>query len=483
MATQGGNYVGGEWRDATTGETFTVTNPAHTSETVAEYPLGDDRDIDEAVDAANGALASWAETPGPERGAVLRRAGDALADRKDEATATLTREEGKTHAEAAPEVQRAIDIFYHYASKASEIGGTVKASSSRDTTLYTTREPVGVAGLVTPWNYPIAIPAWKLAPALAAGNTVVCKPARLAPGTATILAECLEEAGIPDGVFNLVNGSGSTAGARLIEHPDVDAISFTGSSAVGEQVYQDATDDGKRVQTEMGGKNPAIVMPSADVEEAVDIVAAGAFGVTGQACTATSRALVHEDVLDAFVDGIVEAAEARSIGPGDEGYDTGPQASESELDGTLEYIEIAQNEGATLATGGDRVTDDPCGDGYFVEPTVFTDVERDMRIANEEVFGPVLAVLPVSDFEDAIDVANGVDYGLSASIVTDDHGEANRFVDEIEAGVAKVNEKTTGLELHVPFGGVKRSSSETYKEQGDAGIEFYTKIKTVYDNY
>jgi aldehyde dehydrogenase (NAD+) len=224
-------------------------------------------------------------------------------------------------------------------------------------------------------------------------------------------------------------------------------------------------------------------MPSADVDEAVDIVAAGAFGVTGQACTATSRALVHEDVLDEFVEGVVEAAEARTIGPGDEGYDTGPQASESELEGTLEYIDIAQDEGATLATGGNRVTEGFCEDGYFVEPTVFTDVERDMRIANEEVFGPVLAVVPISDLEDGIEVANSVDYGLSASIVTDDHSEANRFADEVEAGVVKINEKTTGLELHVPFGGVKRSSSETYKEQGEAGIEFYTKIKTVYDNY
>jgi aldehyde dehydrogenase (NAD+) len=233
----------------------------------------------------------------------------------------------------------------------------------------------------------------------------------------------------------------------------------------------------------MGGKNPAVVMPSADVDDAVDMVAAGAFGVTGQACTATSRAIVHEDVVDEFVVGIVAAADARSIGPGDEGYDTGPQASQSELEGTLEYIDIASNEGATLATGGERVTEGPCGEGYFVEPTVFTDVTPDMRIANEEVFGPVLAVLTVSSLDEAIELANSVDYGLSATIVTDDHSEANRYVDEVEAGVVKVNEKTTGLELHVPFGGVKNSSSETYKEQGDAGIEFYTKIKTVYDNY
>jgi aldehyde dehydrogenase (NAD+) len=483
MADTYDNYIAGEWNGASSGETFTVTNPADTDEEVARYPSGTGEDVDEAVSGARSALDDWPDTPGPERGTILRTVGDLLADRKEEATERLTREEGKTLAEAAPEVQRAIDIFYYYATKASEIGGEVVSASGRDTNLYTTREPVGVAGLVTPWNYPIAIPAWKLAPALAAGNTVVCKPARLAPGTAQILAECLDEAGIPDGVFNLVNGSGSAAGAALVEHDEVDAVSFTGSSAVGERVYQDATDDGKRVQTEMGGKNPAVVMPSADVAEAVDIVAAGAFGVTGQACTATSRALVHEDVIDEFVDGIVEAAEARSIGPGDEGYDTGPQASESELEGTLEYIDIAQDEGATLSTGGSRVTDGPCAEGYFVEPTVFTDVERDMRIANEEVFGPVLAVIPISDLEDGIAVANGVDYGLSASIVTDDHTEANRFADDVEAGVVKINEKTTGLELHVPFGGVKRSSSETYKEQGNAGIEFYTKIKTVYDNY
>jgi aldehyde dehydrogenase (NAD+) len=483
MAAQHANYVDGEWIPAGSGATFAVTNPAAPSETVAEYPAGDESDIDDAVAAARAALDDWADTPGPERGAMLRAAGDALAERKDEATETLTREEGKTHAEAAPEVQRAIDIFHYYGAKASDVGGKVAASSGRDTRLYTVREPVGVAGLVTPWNYPIAIPAWKLAPALATGNTVVCKPARLAPGVVQIITECLDDAGIPDGVFNLVHGSGSTAGSHLVQHDDVDAISFTGSSAVGHQVYDDATDDGKRVQTEMGGKNPAVVMPSADVDDAVDMVAAGAFGVTGQACTATSRAIVHEDVVDEFVDGIVAAADARSIGPGDEGYDTGPQASQSELEGTLEYIDIASNEGATLATGGERVTDDPCGEGYFVEPTVFTDVTPDMRIANEEVFGPVLAVLTVSSLDEAIELANSVDYGLSATIVTDDHSEANRYVDEVEAGVVKVNEKTTGLELHVPFGGVKNSSSETYKEQGDAGIEFYTKIKTVYDNY
>jgi len=278
-----------------------------------------------------------------------------------------------------------------------------------------------------------------------------------------------------------VTGPGSEVGDELTRHDRVDAVSFTGSRGVGNTVYEAAAEDQKRVQTEMGGKNPAVVLPSADVAEAVDIVGAGAFGVTGQACTATSRAIVHESVHDEFVAGIVDYAEAIDVGPGLEGGEMGPQASRSELDGTLEYVETGSEEGATLETGGGRP--DGLQQGYFVEPTVFTDVAPEMTIARHEIFGPVLAVIEVGDYEEAVEVANGVEQGLSASVVTEDLGEANRFVRDVEAGVAKVNEKTTGLELHVPFGGMKASSSETYREQGDAALDFYTISKTVYMNY
>lgn len=473
------NFVNGEWTPSITGETFESYNPAQPADIVGQFQQSSEEDAEAAVNAAVAATDDWASTPGPERGRVLNRTATALEERKDELTETLVREEGKARPEAAGEVQRAVDIFNYYAAKARDLGGEVKASSSRDAHLYTVREPVGVVAAITPWNYPIAIPAWKLAPALAGGNTVVFKPASLAPNIARKLIECLEEAGLPDGVINLVTGPGSSVGATFSTHEDVDAVSFTGSSAVGGTVYEGATSDQKRVQLEMGGKNPLIVSDTADIEQAADIAAAGAFGVTGQACTATSRAIVYDDVYDEFVEAVVERARDIDIGPGLTNADMGPQVSESELRSTLEYIEIGQKEDATLEVGGAALDQE----GYFVEPSVFSDVTSDMQIAQEEIFGPVLSVISVDGFDEAISIANDTDYGLSASIATDNHTEANRFVKEIESGVVKINEKTTGLELHVPFGGVKASSSETYREQGDAGLDFYTISRTVYDNY
>ncbi|MFW6435403.1 MAG: aldehyde dehydrogenase family protein [Halovenus sp.] len=479
MPTEYSNYVGGEWTDAQSGETFETRNPANPDEVVAIYPESDAADTETAIEAAVDASVEWGSTPGPERGRILSRTSALLAKRKDDLTELLVREEGKTRSEASGEVQRAIDIFDYYGAKASDLGGTVRSSSARNTNLYTKNEPLGVAGLITPWNYPIAIPAWKIAPALAAGNAAVIKPASLAPGVVHELATALDEAGLPDGVLNVVTGPGSEVGDAIASHSDVDAISFTGSTAVGDAVYDTATDDGKRVQLEMGGKNPTVVSDSADVETAAEIVASGAFGVTGQACTACSRAIVYDDVYDEFVDAIVERAEAIDVGPGLDDPDMGPHVSQSELESTGDYVEIGESEGATLETGGEALD----RKGQFVEPVVFSDVEPDYRIAREEIFGPVLSVIAANGYEHALEIANAVDYGLSASIVTDDHTEANRFVNEAEAGVVKINEKTTGLELHVPFGGVKASSSETYREQGDAGLDFYTISKTVYDNY
>lgn len=483
MPSTNSNYVNGKWIDSESGEVFEVENPANTDEIVNRFQQSTADDVESAIEAAVAAQEEWASTPSPKRGAILQQTASLINDRKEEVTNTITKEEGKTITEAAPEVQRAIDIFHYYAEKARELGGTVKAASGTDKTLHTKKEPLGTVSLISPWNYPIAIPAWKLAPALATGNTVIFKPATVAPGASLKIFECLDEAGLPAGVGNYVTGSGREIGTPMAEHEDIDAVSFTGSTNTGTAVYQSATDDMKRVQCEMGGKNPTVVMQSADVEEAVDIVGAGAFGVTGQACTACSRAIVHESIYDQFLDGIIEYAESLQIGNGLDDADMGPHVTKDELESTLEYVEIAQDEGATLRTGGNRLEHGEFSQGYFIEPAVFSDVKPDMRIAQEEVFGPVLAVICVADFAQAVEVANNVEFGLSASIVTQDLTEAHQFTDEVEAGVAKVNEKTTGLELHVPFGGYKRSSSNTYREQGDSATDFFTSTKTVYMNY
>ena len=477
------NYIAGEWRDAESGATTESRNPAAPSEVVGEVAESDAADATAAIDAAVEAQDEWASTPGPERGAILRRTGSLLAERKEDVTETLVREEGKTWSEASGEVQRAIDIFHYYAGKAADLGGEVKQSSSRDTSLYIRKEPVGTVSIITPWNYPIAIPAWKIAPALATGNTVAFKPATNTGITGVRLVECLEDAGLPAGVVNLVTGPGKTVGDTLASDERVDGVSFTGSAGVGDIVYQNASANQTRALLEMGGKNPTVVCADADVDEAVDIVASGAFGVTGQACTACSRAIVHEDRYDEFVSRLTERAASIEIGPGLDDPGMGPQSSEGELSGTLDYIETGVDEGATLETGGGRPDGDDLDEGYFVEPTVFSDVDPEMTIAQHEIFGPVVAVIPVSDFDEGVEVANGVEQGLSASVVTNDLNKAHRFVDEVDAGVVKTNEKTTGLELHVPFGGMKASSSETYREQGDEGLSFYTITKTVYMNY
>lgn len=483
MAETHRNYVGGEWTEASTGETVAVQNPADTDTVVARFQQSDETDARAAVAAADAATSAWAETPGPDRGAVLNSVAKRLDRRQDALTELLSREEGKTTDEARPEVQRAIDIFYYYAQKAREFGGTVRPAGGDRRRLYTVKEPMGVAGVITPWNYPIAIPAWKIAPALATGNTVVFKPAPQAPGVGHEIVKAVAEAGVPDGVINLVTGPGESVGETFVTDERVDAVSFTGSSTVGNRVYSLATDAGKRAQTEMGGKNPVIVTESADVAEAVTIVGNGAFGVTGQACTAGSRAIVDSSVAEAFLDGIVDYAESIAVGAGTDGADMGPQISQDELDGTMEYIAVGQEDGATLLTGGDQPTGAAGQNGHFVAPTVFADVTPEMRIAREEIFGPVLSVLTVDGFDEAIEIANDVPYGLSASVVTDNHAQVHEFVERIESGVVKVNEKTTGLELHVPFGGVKDSSSNTFREQGEAGLEFFTTTKTVYENY
>lgn len=477
------NYIDGEWVESVSGDTLDVVNPADTDDIVGTFQQSNEEDANRAVKAASEANEEWANTPGPSKGAILREAARYLEDREDELTELLSREEGKTLSEAGGEVGRAVNIFYYYAEKAKDLGGISKAPSSQNSNLYTVKEPMGVAGLITPWNYPIAIPAWKMAPALATGNTVVMKPDASAPNVARALFEALDEAGLPDGVANLVTGPGDEVGSTITDHEDVDIVSFTGSRQVGDMIYEQATDDHKRVQTELGSKNPSVVMPSADLDNAVDIVGSGAFGVTGQACTGTERVLVHESVYDEFVDELVDYAENLEIGPGVDDPGMGPHVDEDQLEGTLDYVEQGKDEGATLTYGGERLEGDDYDNGYFIEPTIFTDVESDMQIMQEEVFGPFVGVMPVSDLDEAIEISNDVEFGLSAGIITENHAEANRYVDEVDFGVIKINEATTGLELHVPFGGLNASSSETYREQGDQAIEFYTIIKTIYENY
>lgn len=483
MPPKHSNYCNGEWVESESGEVLSVRNPAAKTEVVGQLHSSTAKDAKRAIKAAADAQDMWANTASPERGRVLRKAGSIANARKEELTETLVREEGKTWTEALGEVQRSIDILYYYAEKARDYGGKTKPASSTSRQIHTKSEPLGVAGLITPWNYPIAIPTWKLAPALATGNTVVVKPASQAPISIKKLVECLDGAGLPPGVVNFVAGSGSAVGGSIVSHDAVDAISLTGSTKTGDIVYQEAAKDQKRVQLEMGGKNPTVVMPSANIDEAVNIVGAGAFGVTGQACTATSRAIIHESVADEFLNGIVEYAESLEIGPGLDDPDMGPHVSKAELEVTLEYIDVASSEGAVLETGGHVLNRGVYHDGYYVEPTIFSGVESSMRIAQEEVFGPLLSVIEVNDRREALDVANDTSYGLAASIVSQNTNDISAFVDDIEAGIVKINEKTTGLELHTPFGGMKASSNELYREQGDAGMDFFTTTKTIYSNY
>jgi aldehyde dehydrogenase (NAD+) len=369
-------------------------------------------------------------------------------------------------------------MFRYFAGYARRTTGQTVPSNDPETFTYTVREPLGVVALVTPWNFPIGTPGWKLAPALATGNAVVFKPSSETPMIAKRLVELCAAAGIPDGVVNLVVGPGSTVGDELTTDDRVDGISFTGSTAVGRHIADAVATREVPIQTEMGGKNPLVVLPDADVEAAADAAVAEAFGGTGQACTATSRLLVHEDVAEAVTEAVVDRAESMSIGPGMEDPDMGPAVSADQDETNFEYVDLGLEEGATLRTGGTRP--DGLESGYFIQPTVFTDVDPETRLAQEEVFGPVLAVIEVADFEEALAVANGVEYGLSASVFTADMARAREFVDRIEAGVVKVNGTTTGSDIQMPFGGMKASSSETKKELGQSAYEFYTHKKAVY---
>ncbi len=474
------NYINGEWRHASTRKTFEVRNPAHRQQVVAEFQASGGEDAIAAIDAAAKAQDAWASMPPPQRGACLRRAGQALAKRRDEAATTLTREEGKPISEARGEVNRSIALLEYYAAQGYCLNGQTIPSTVPGRLLYTLRSPLGVVGLITPWNFPSAIPVWKAAPALLCGNTVVLKPASLAPTSAAIFAECLHDAQLPPGVFNLVTGSGGEVGDALVLDHRIRGISFTGSLAIGQSIMKKCAGRLIRIGLEMGGKNPHIVMEDAGLDRAVGDVIAGAFWSAGHKCTAASRAIVLAGVYDAFVEKLAQRTSELRVGDGlDEKTQVGPVVCESQIRSILDYVRVGQVDGAKLIVGGQRLTGGIYNEGWYMSPAVFVDVQPTMRIAREEIFGPVLCVMKAKDIDEAIALANDVEYGLSAAISTRSISGSLDFIRRIQAGVVHVNSPTAGLELQVPFGGMKDSSSG-YREMGGSALDFYSQTKTVY---
>ena len=450
-----------------------------TGETLATVPRSGAADIERAVAAAKEAFESWRLVPAPARGAVLFRLAELLREHKDELTDLMTREMGKVRAEAGGDVQEAIDMSQYMAGEGRRLFGQTTPSELPDKFMMSVRMPVGVVGAITPWNFPIAIPSWKLAPALVCGNTVVLKPAEDTPFLAARFVELLSEAGAPPGVVNIVHGFGEEAGAALVRHPDVPVITFTGSRETGIAVTKAAADELKHVHLELGGKNAIIVMDDADVELAVEGIVWSAFGTTGQRCTAASRVIVHRAVYDEVQRRLVSAAEAMRIGPGwESSTDVGPLINRAALDKVAGYTEIGKGEGAKLLTGGEAVP----GDGFFYRPTVFADVEAGMRIAQEEIFGPTTALIPVGSFEEAVAAANSVSYGLSSSIFTRDVNRAFRAMRDLQAGITYINAGTTGAEVHLPFGGTKNTGNG-HREAGQAALDVFTEWKSIYVDY
>lgn len=483
MPKQFRNLINGKWVDAKSGQTFENRNPARWNEVLGVFPKSGKEDVDEAVKAARKAFESWRLVPAPKRGDILRKVGDLLVARKEELARQMTQEMGKVLAETRGDVQEGIDTAYYAATEGRRLFGRTAPSELRNKFNMAIRVPIGVAGIVTPWNFPMAIPTWKIFPALLCGNTVVFKPASDTPASAQSLVEILLEAGVPEGVVNIVHGGGSDVGMAIVSHPNVDLISFTGSTAVGKKISAVASETLKRVSLELGGKNAQIVMPDADLKLALDGVLWGAFGTTGQRCTATSRLILHEKIHDQFVEMLVERMKKLRLGNGlDPNVDVGPCVNEGQRQTVQSYVDIGLKEGATLVTGGEIPTDPALKDGWFYTPTVFTNVRRDHRIAKEEIFGPVLSVLKASSLEDAIDILNDTIYGLSSSIYTRDVNAAFQAIRDIKAGITYINAPTIGAEAHMPFGGVKQTGNG-HREGGWAVYDFYSEWKTVYIDY
>ncbi|MDQ2983212.1 MAG: aldehyde dehydrogenase family protein [Actinomycetota bacterium] len=476
------NYIGGEWVDAAGGATFESTSPAN-GETIGTFPKSGPEDVDRAVAAAKAAYEEWRLVPAPKRGEVLFRFGQLLAERKAELAQLMTREMGKVLPEAEGDVQEAIDMSFYMGGEGRRLFGQTTPSELRDKFQMSVRMPIGVAGAITPWNFPIAIPSWKTLPAIVCGNTVVFKPATDTPALGERYVELFDEAGLPKGVLNIVHGGGSEVGQRLVEHPDVPVITFTGSRETGVAVTKAAAENLKHVHLELGGKNAIIVLDDADLDLAVDGILWSAFGTSGQRCTAASRVIVQEGVYEALAAKLVERAEQMRLGPGwEEDTDVGPVINRSALEKIHSYTEIGKEEGAELLTGGEIAAGNGLGDGFYYRPTVFGRVDPQMRIAQEEIFGPTTALIPVRDFDEAIRVSNGIRYGLSSSIFTRDVNKAFRAMRDLVAGITYINAGTIGAEVHLPFGGTK-DTGNGHREAGQAALDVFTEWKSIYVDY
>src|SRR6476661_220509 len=477
------NYIDGEWVESSTGETFENRNPANTRDLVGIFQKSAREDVDTAVQAAKRAFQKWRLVPAPRRAEIVFRAAEILIERKEDYARDMTREMGKVLAETRGDVQEAIDAAYYNAGEGRRLFGPTVPSEMPNKFAMAVRQPIGVCGMITPWNFPMAISSWKLLPAIVCGNTCVIKPAQDTPLSTFNLVRALTDAGVPKGVINIVTGFGADAGAPMLENPDVRAISFTGSSSVGRTVGTTAAKSFKHCSLELGGKNPMIVLDDANLDLALEGALWGAFGTTGQRCTATSRIIVQKGVYHNFLHRLVERARKLRVGNGlDETIDMGPAVNERQLKTDLDYIEIGRGEGARLICGGHRLEKGDLQHGYFLEPTVFSDVDPKMRIAQEEIFGPVVSVIPCENFEDAILIANNIEYGLSSAIYTRDVNKAFSAMRDLYAGITYINAPTIGAEVHLPFGGVK-ATGNGHREGGIGAIDFYTEWKSVYVDY
>ena len=475
------NYIDGSWSEAASHQTFENRNPADPDDLIGHFPDSDAADIDAAAQAARDAFDNWSDTPAPDRGKILKASGDLLVECKEDIARSMTREMGKPFFETKGDVQEAIDTAYYAASECRRLFGNTVPSELPDKMNMAIRRPLGVCGIITAWNFPVAVPSWKIFPALAAGNTILFKPSEDAPNSGLQFVQTLIDAGIPDGVINVVHGA-DEAGQALVEHPEVDAIGFTGSYKVGTTIAETCGRLNKPVSLEMGGKNPMIVMDDANLDLALEGAIWGAYGTTGQRCTATSRLICHEAVHDQLVERIQDEADTLILGDGNEdGTDVGPLINRAAVEKVHRYVELGQEEGATLILGGSPTTVDGLG-GHFYEPTLFTDVTPDMTIAQEEIFGPVLATFEVGSYDEAVEVANNSKFGLSSSIYTQDVNKSFRAMRDLEAGITYVNGPTIGAEAHMPFGGVK-GTGNGQRDGGYAAFEFWTEQKTIYIDY
>jgi acyl-CoA reductase-like NAD-dependent aldehyde dehydrogenase len=477
------NYIAGEWVKSASGEWFDNLNPADTTDIVGRFPKSNKEDVDTAVDAAKNAATKWRRTPAPKRAEILFRLGEILRENKETFTRDMTREMGKVLKEAGGDVQEAIDCTYYTAGEGRRLHGFTTPAEMPNKFAMCVRQPVGLCGLITPFNFPMAIPSWKLIPALVCGNTVVIKSGEDVPLSTINLVKACEEAGIPKGVVNVVNGFGD-AGAALVDHKDVRLISFTGSTNTGRKIAEACARDNKIVSLEMGGKNAIIVMDDADIDNAVEGSLWGAFGTSGQRCTASSRLVVHKKIYKKFVEKLVEKVKKLRVGNGlDSKTEVGPVINQKAMEKILGYIEIGKKEDkATLACGGSQLTKGDYKNGYFIEPTVFSDVSRNMRIAQEEIFGPVTSVIPFSTLDEAIDIVNDVKYGLSSAIYTQDVNQSFYAMQELYTGICYVNSATIGAEVHLPFGGTK-GTGNGHREAGTQVLDIFSEWKSLYIDY